>query len=174
MAMITFQTNPVQTCGELPAIGSIAPSFSLANIELENVTLETYTGKYKILSIVPSLDTPTCAASARKFNQKAVNLENTVVLIVSADLPFSQCRFCEIEGLHDVIALSTFRSTFATDYGVQIIDGALSGLTARAIVIMDEQNKILYTQLVPELAHEPDYESVFSALKSLFLSHQHL
>ncbi len=165
MATITFQTNPIQTCGELPAMGSDAPNFSLANIKLENVTLENYAGKRKVLSIVPSLDTPTCAASARKFNQKAANFENTVVLIVSADLPFAQCRFCEIEGLHDVIALSTFRSSFANDYGVEIRDSALAGLTARAIVIIDEQDKILYTQLVPELAHEPDYEAVFTALK---------
>lgn len=166
MATITFQTNPIQTCGELPAIGSNAPNFSLANIELKNITLENYAGKRKVLSIVPSLDTPTCAASARKFNQKAANFENTVVLIVSADLPFAQCRFCEIEGLDEIEVLSTFRSTFAADYGIQISDGALAGLTARAIVIIDEHNKILYTQLVPELAHEPDYESAFAALKS--------
>ncbi|MEI7840979.1 MAG: thiol peroxidase [Methylococcaceae bacterium] len=167
MATITFQAHAIQTCGDLPAIGSDAPNFSLANIELDNVTLANYAGKRKILNIVPSLDTPTCAASARKFNQKAANLENSVVLIVSADLPFAQCRFCEIEGLDDVQVLSTFRSTFATDYGVQIIDSALAGLTARAIVVIDEQNKIVYTQLVSELAHEPDYEAVFSALKSL-------
>jgi thiol peroxidase len=167
MAIITFQTNPIQTCGELPAIGSDAPDFLLTTIELEDVTLANYAGKRKVLSIVPSLDTPTCAASARKFNQKAANFENTVVLIVSADLPFAQCRFCEVEGLHDVVALSTFRSTFATDYGMQISDSALAGLTARAIVIIDEQNKILYTQLVPELAHEPDYEAAFSAMKHI-------
>lgn len=165
MATITFQNNPIQTCGELPAIGSNAPKFLLTNIDLNDVTLENYAGKRKILSIVPSLDTPTCAASARKFNQKASNLENTVVLIVSADLPFAQCRFCEIEVLDDIQVLSTFRSSFATDYGVQICDSTLAGLMARAIVIIDEQNKILYTQLVPELAHEPDYEAVFSALK---------
>jgi len=165
VATITFQNNPIQTCGELPAIGSNAPKFLLTNIDLNDVTLENYAGKRKILSIVPSLDTPTCAASARKFNQKASNLENTVVLIVSADLPFAQCRFCEIEVLDDIQVLSTFRSSFATDYGVQICDSTLAGLMARAIVIIDEQNKILYTQLVPELAHEPDYEAVFSALK---------
>lgn len=165
MATITFQGNSIQTCGELPAIGNDAPVFSLANSELQNVTLENYAGKRKILNIVPSLDTPTCAASARKFNQKAANLDNTVVLLVSADLPFAQCRFCEIESLDDVEALSTFRSSFATDYGVQISDSALAGLTARAVVIIDEYNKILYTQLVPELAHEPDYEAVFTALK---------
>jgi len=167
MATITFQTHEIQTSGDLPAIGSDAPDFSLANIELDNVTLANYAGKRKILNIVPSLDTPTCAASARKFNQKASNLENSVMLIVSADLPFAQCRFCEIEGLDDVQTLSTFRSTFATDYGVQIIDSALAGLTARAIVVIDERNKIIYTQLVSELAHEPDYEAVFTALKLL-------
>jgi thiol peroxidase len=167
MATITFQNNPIQTCGELPAIGSDAPIFSLANNALQNVTLENYAGKRKVLSIVPSLDTPTCAASARKFNQKAANLDNTVVLIVSADLPFAQCRFCEIEGLEDIDVLSSFRSNFATDYGVQIVDSALAGLTARAIVIIDEHNKILYTQLVNELAHEPDYEAVFAALKHI-------
>ncbi len=165
MTTITFQNNPIQTCGELPAIGSDAPNFSLTNIDLNDVTLENYAGKRKILSIVPSLDTPTCAASARKFNQKASNLENTIVLIVSADLPFAQCRFCETEVLDDIQVLSTFRSSFAIDYGVQICDSILAGLMARAIVIIDEQNKILYTQLVPELAHEPDYEAVFSALK---------
>lgn len=167
MATITFQNHPVHTCGELPAIGSDAPDFSLANSELQNVTLENYAGKRKILNIVPSLDTPTCAASARKFNQKATSLENTVMLMVSADLPFAQCRFCEIESLDNVEALSTFRSDFATDYGVQISDSALAGLTARAVVIIDEQNKILYTQLVPELAHEPDYEAVFNVLKHI-------
>lgn len=169
MATITFQTNPVQTCGDLPAMGSKAADFSLANNELEDVTLANYAGKRKILSIVPSLDTPTCAASARKFNQKAANLDNTVVLIISADLPFAQCRFFEIEGLHDVQALSTFRSTFASDYGVKIMDSALAGLTARAIVVIDEEDNVIYTQLVPELAHEPDYEAVFTALKQ----HQH-
>lgn len=167
MATITFQGNFVQTCGDLPAVGSSAPEFSLANNELNDVTLADYAGKRKILNIVPSLDTPTCAASARKFNQKASNLENTVVLIISADLPFAQCRFCEIEGLHDVTALSTFRSAFASNYGVQIVDTALKGLTARAIVVIDAEDKVIYTQLVPELAHEPDYEAVFTALKHI-------
>lgn len=165
MTTITFQGHPIQTCGDLPSVGRVAPSFSLANSALENVTLANYAGKRKILNIVPSLDTPTCAASARKFNQKATHLENTVVLVISADLPFAQCRFCEIEGLSDVQALSTFRSTFANDYGVQITNSALAGLTARAIVVIDEKDTVIYTQLVSELAHEPDYEAVFSALK---------
>jgi thiol peroxidase len=165
MAIITFQNHPVTTCGELPIVGSDAPAFSLANNELEEVTLQTYAGKRKILSIVPSLDTPTCAASARKFNQKASSFDNTVILVVSADLPFAQCRFCDTEGLDSVEALSSFRSSFGSDYGVDIVDGALAGLTARAVVVIDEHDKVIYTQLAPELAHELDYEAIINALK---------
>src|SRR5512137_105686 len=136
MATITFQGNQLHTSGELPAVGSKAPDFTLVNGKLADVTLETYAGKRKVLNIVPSLDTPTCAASTRKFNQKASHLDNTVVLAVSADLPFAQSRFCESEGLKDVIPLSTFRSSFSNDYGVTIVDTFLRGLTARAIVII--------------------------------------
>ncbi|MFA6164080.1 MAG: thiol peroxidase [Methylobacter sp.] len=164
MATITFQGKPLHTCGELPAIGSSAPAFSLVNSALVDVTLATYAGKKKVLNIVPSLDTPTCAASTRKFNQKASHLENTVVLVVSADLPFAQSRFCETEGLKDVIPLSTFRSSFANDYGVNIVDTFLAGLTARAIAIIDEHDKVIYTQLVNEVANEPDYESALAVL----------
>lgn len=165
MTIITFQGNPIQLSGELPKVGDDALNFSLTTHELKDVSLENFKGKRKILNIVPSLDTPTCAVSARKFNQKATQLENTVVLIISADLPFAQCRFCEIEGLHDVVALSTFRSQFALDYGVEIKDSVLAGLTARAVILIDEEDKILYVQLVPELAHEPDYEAIFAAIK---------
>jgi len=164
MATISFQGNPLHTSGELPAIDSKAPDFTLVNGKLADVTLATYTGKKKVLNIVPSLDTPTCAASTRKFNQKAGNLDNTVVLVISADLPFAQDRFCEVEGLKDVIPLSTFRSNFAEDYGVKLVDTFLAGITARAIVIIDEQDKVIYTQLVAELADEPDYESALAAL----------
>ena len=164
MATITFQGKPLHTCGELPAIGSSAPAFSLVSRALVDVTLATYAGKRKVLNIVPSLDTPTCAASTRKFNQKASHLENTVVLVVSADLPFAQSRFCETEGLKDVIPLSTFRSSFANDYGVNIVDTFLAGLTARAIVVIDENDKVIYTQLVNEVANEPDYESALAVL----------
>ena len=164
MATITFQGKPLHTCGELPAIGSSAPAFSLVNSALVDVNLATYAGKRKVLNIVPSLDTPTCAASTRKFNQKASHLDNTVVLVVSADLPFAQSRFCETEGLKDVIPLSTFRSSFANDYGVNIVDTFLAGLTARAIVIIDEHDKVIYTQLVNEVANEPDYESALAVL----------
>ncbi len=164
MATITFQGNPLHTSGELPAIGSKAPDFSLVNSKLMDVTLTTYTGKKKVLNIVPSLDTPTCAVSTRVFNEKASHLYNTVVLVISADLPFAQCRFCEVEDLKHVIPLSTFRSSFADDYGVKLVNTFLAGLTARAIVIIDEHDNVVYTQLVSELANEPDYESALAAL----------
>lgn len=164
MATITFQGNPLHTSGELPVTGSTAPDFTLVDNNLADVTLSTYAGKRKVLSIVPSLDTPTCAASARKFNEKASSLDNTVVLIISADLPFAQNRFCEAEGLKGVIPLSTFRSTFAEDYGIKLVDTVLAGLNARAIVILDENNTVIYTQLVEEIANEPDYESALAVL----------
>ena len=164
MATITFQGKPLHTCGELPAVGSKAPDFSLANGKLVDVTLATYAGKQKVLNIVPSLDTPTCAASTRKFNEKAAHFHNTVVLVVSADLPFAQCRFCEVEDLTHVIPLSTFRSSFADDYGVKLVDTFLAGLTARAVIIIDENDNVVYTELVSELANEPDYESALAAL----------
>ncbi len=164
MATISFQGKPLNTCGELPAIGSKAPDFTLVNGKLKDVNLASYAGKRKVLNIVPSLDTPTCAASTRKFNEKAAHLYNTVVLVISADLPFAQCRFCETEGLKDVIPLSTFRSNFAEDYGVTLIDTFLSGLTARAIVIVDENDRVVYTELVSELTNEPDYEGALAVL----------
>jgi thioredoxin-dependent peroxiredoxin len=164
MAAIKFQGKPLHTSGELPMVGNKAPDFTLVNSKLQDVTLASFAGKKKVLNIVPSLDTPTCATSTRKFNQKAANLTNAVVLVVSADLPFAQCRFCEVEGLKDVVALSTFRSSFADDYGVRLTDTFLAGLTARAIVIIDENDTVVYTQLVDELAHEPDYDSALAAL----------
>ncbi len=164
MATIKFQGSPLHTSGALPAVGSKAPDFSLVNGKLADVNLASYAGKKKILNIVPSLDTPTCAMSTRKFNEKASKLDNTVVLVISADLPFAQCRFCETEGLKDVIPLSTFRSSFADDYGVKLTDSILAGLTARAIVIIGEDNTVIYTQLVEELANEPDYDSALAIL----------
>ncbi|MCK4842290.1 MAG: thiol peroxidase [Methylococcales bacterium] len=164
MATIAFQGKPINTSGELPKVDEQAPDFSLVNGRLKNVSLANYKGKRKILSIVPSLDTPTCAASTRIFNQKASSLENTVVLIVSADLPFAQGRFCEAEGLKDVIPLSTFRSNFAETYGVKIIDSILAGLTTRAIIIIDESDKVIYTELVAEVVDEPDYESALAVI----------
>jgi len=165
MATITFQGKPLNTSGELPAVGSIAPDFSLVSGKLKEVSLATYKGKIKVLSIVPSLDTPTCAASTRIFNQKADNLENTVVLVISADLPFAQGRFCESEGLKDVTPLSSFRSNFADEYGVKISDTILAGLMTRAIVVIDEHDKVVYTELVAEVADEPNYEEALTACK---------
>ena len=164
MATITFQGKPLHTSGELPAVGDNALDFKLVNGKLVDVTLATYAGKKKILNIVPSLDTPTCAVSTRKFNEKAAGLDNTVVLVVSADLPFAQGRFCEAEGLKDVVPVSTFRSSFADDYGIKLVDSILAGLTARAVVIIDENDTVIYTQLVSEIADEPDYDSAFAAL----------
>jgi thiol peroxidase len=164
MSVITFQGKPIHTCGELPSVGEMAPDFLLTSSRLVEVSLADFSGKKKLLNIVPSLDTPTCAISARKFNEKASRLKNTVVLMVSADLPFAQDRFCGKEKLKDIIPLSSFRSTFSDDYGVRIIDSILAGLTARAIVIIDEDDKIIYTQLIQEIAEEPDYESALEAL----------
>jgi thiol peroxidase len=165
MTTITFQGKPLHTSGELPAVGSKAPDFTLVNGKLADVTLATYVGKKKVLNIVPSLDTPTCATSTRVFNEKAAHLYNTVVLVISADLPFAQCRFCEVEGLKHVIPLSTFRSNFSDDYGVKLVDTFLAGLTARAVIIIDEHDNVIYTQLVSEIADEPDYESALTVLK---------
>ncbi|WP_445372922.1 thiol peroxidase [Methylomonas sp. HW2-6] len=164
MATITFQGKPINTVGDLPAVGSPAPDFLLTNRKMQDVGLAEFAGKRKVLNIVPSLDTPTCAASTRKFNEKAAHLPNTVVLAVSADLPFAQVRFCEIEGIKHVVPLSTFRSSFAHDYGVELLDSILAGLTARAIVIIDEHNTVIYTQLVNEIADEPDYSAALATL----------
>jgi len=167
MTIITFQGKPIETNGALPLLGTKAPDFTLVNGKLADVTLATYKGKRKILNIVPSIDTPTCAASTLKFNEKAAHLQNTVVLVISADLPFAQCRFCSNESLHHVIPLSTFRSTFAEDYGVKLVDSLLAGLTARAIVVINEKDRVIYTQLVTELSDEPDYKSALAALSDL-------
>jgi thiol peroxidase len=164
MATITFQGKPINTCGDLPAIGSQAPDFKLTNRKMQDIGLEAFAGKRKVMNIVPSLDTPTCATSTRKFNEKAAHLDNTVVLAISADLPFAQARFCEIEGIKHVTALSTFRSNFAHDYGVELLDSILAGLTARAIVVIDENDQVIYTELVKEIADEPDYASALAAL----------
>lgn len=165
MATIKFQGKPLHTNGELPVVGSQAPDFKLANGKLKDVSLAAFAGKHKIMNIIPSLDTPTCAMSTRKFNEKANKLDNTVVLVISADLPFAQCRFCESEGLDNVIPLSTFRSTFPQDYGIELTDSILAGLCARAVLVLDEADKVVHAQLVEELANEPDYDAVLSVLK---------
>ena len=164
MATITFQGKPINTCGELPAVGNPAPDFRLTNRKMQDVGLAEFAGKRKVLNIVPSLDTPTCQTSTRKFNEKAAHLHNTVVLTISADLPFAQARFCEIEGIKHVVALSTFRSSFGNDYGVNLLDSILAGLTARAILVIDENDQIIHQQLVSEIADEPDYASALAAL----------
>lgn len=165
MATVTFKGDPVSTVGELPAIGSDAPGFRLVNTRLKDVSLHDFSGKKKILNIFPSIDTAVCASSVRKFNESASQLADTVVLCISADLPFAQGRFCGTEELKDVVPLSMMRSrSFAKDYGVLIEDGPLAGLSARAIVVLNADNKVLYTQLVKELTDEPDYDAAIKAL----------
>jgi thioredoxin-dependent peroxiredoxin len=166
MAQVTLKGNPIHTNGELPALGASAPAFKLTGADLKDVSLADYPGKKKVLNIVPSLDTPTCATSTRKFNQQASSLANTVVLVVSADLPFASKRFCATEGLQNVVPLSLMRDKdFAKDYGVLIQDGPLQGITARAVVVIDENDKVVYRQLVPEIGQEPDYDSALKAAK---------
>jgi thiol peroxidase len=165
MATVTLKGNAIHTIGDLPAVGAKAPELrGLVSADLQEVSLATYQGKRKVLNIVPSLDTPVCATSTRKFNEKASNLPNTVVLVVSCDLPFAAKRFCTTEGLKNVVTLSLMRSReFAKDYGVLLIDGPLAGLTARAVVVLDASDKVVHQQLVPEIAQEPDYDAALAA-----------
>ena len=165
MAKITLHGNDINTNGDLPPIGDQAPDFSLVDRELNEVNLETYRGKKKLLNIVPSLDTPTCALSTKKFNDAAKTEENTVFLMISADLPFAMSRFCTAEGTDNVMPLSMMRSRqFAKDYGVLIEDGPLAGIAARAIVVLDEHDKVVHTELVSEIADEPNYNAALALL----------
>ncbi len=165
MAKITLQGNEIHTNGSLPEIGSVAPDFTLVNKDLENVSLSSFPGKKKLLSIVPSLDTPVCATSTKKLNDYAKEHEDSVVLIIAADLPFAMSRFCGVEELENIITLSEMRSKdFSNDYGIQIVDGPLAGITARAVVVLDQDNSVVHTELVNEIAHEPDYEAALQAL----------
>ncbi len=166
MASVTLKGNPVSIGGNLPTAGQTAPDFQLADAKRNLVGLDAFAGKRKILNIFPSIDTPTCATSVRTFNKKASEASNTVVLCISADLPFAQSRFCGAEGIENVATLSTFRDTakFAKDYGVQIVDSSLAGLTARAVVVLDEHNKVLHSELVGEIADEPDYAAALAVL----------
>jgi thiol peroxidase len=165
MAEITLRGNTIHTSGELPKVGSEAPGFRLVTQDLRDVSLHEYAGKRKVLNIFPSVDTPTCATSVRTFNAKASQLDNTAVLCISADLPFAQARFCGAEGLANVVSLSMMRDRhFAKDYGVLIEDGPLAGLTARAVVVLDADNKVLHGELVKEIADEPDYAAALKAL----------
>ena len=165
MATITFKGNPVETNGHLPAVGGAAPDLRLVTADLRDITLADFAGKKKLLNIVPSLDTSVCALSTHKFNEHVKAHPDTVVLVISADLPFAQKRFCGNEGVSNVVTLSMMRSrNFAKDYGVLMESGPLAGLTARAVVVLDENNVVRYTELVPEIAQEPNYEAALAAL----------
>jgi thiol peroxidase len=165
MATITLKGSPIQTNGQLPSVGSVAPDFHLVDKDLNDVKLAAYKGKKKLLNIVPSLDTSVCATSTKKFNDYAKGRDDLVILIISADLPFAQGRFCKAEGVSNVVTLSMMRSrNFAKDYGVLIQDGPLAGITARAVVVLDEYDRVMYTELVPEIAQEPNYERALAAL----------
>jgi thioredoxin-dependent peroxiredoxin len=167
MAKITFKGNAVHTAGTLPAVGSAAPDFKLTKSDLGDLSLKDYRGRKVVLNIFPSLDTPVCAASVRRFNAEASKLDNTTVLCISRDLPFAQGRFCAAEGLNNVITASEYKdSSFSDAYGVRIQDGPLAGLLSRAVVVVDENGKVKYTEQVPEIAHEPDYARALAALKS--------
>lgn len=165
MATVTLQGNACNTNGDLPAVGSSAPDFRLTDGKLNDVSLADYSGRKKILNIVPSLDTPTCATSTKVFNERIAGRDDAVVLVVSADLPFAQGRFCSAEGTDNVIPLSMMRDNgFAKDYGVLITDGPLEGITARAVVVIDENGTVVHTQLVGEIADEPDYDAALAVI----------
>lgn len=166
METTAFKGSPVHTCGHLPHTGSLAPRFTLTRGDLTELRSEELKGRRIVLNIFPSLDTAVCATSVRKFNQLAASLDNTTVVAVSKDLPFAQSRFCTTEGIENLIAASAFRSPeFAREYGIEMVDGPLAGLLARAVVIIDETGRIVYTELVPEITHEPNYEAALKALK---------
>ena len=166
MATITLKGNPIETIGDLPAVGSKVPGFNLTDTDLQDKTLSDFSGKKLILNIFPSLDTPVCAASVRKFNSEAASLENTAVLCISADLPFAHKRFCESDGLDNVHPLSTFRSPqFGKDFGAEITTGPLAGLLSRAVVVVDSEGVVKYVEQVPEIAQDPDFDAALAAIK---------
>jgi len=165
MATVTLKGSPIHTNGNLPKVGGPAPDFKLVNKDLNDVSLGNFKGKKKLLNIVPSLDTSVCATSTRKFNNYAKGRQDVVIMSVSADLPFAQSRFCQAEHIDNVITLSMMRSRdFAVDYGVLIQDGPLAGISARAVVVLDERDRVLYAELVPEIAQEPNYDKALAAL----------
>ena len=162
----TLGGTPVQLNGNFPKAGQTAPAFSLVNKDLQDITLDSFGNKCKVLNIVPSLDTPTCQASARRFNQAAGNLSNAVVIDISADLPFAMARFCSGEGLNNVVNLSIMRGReFLRNYGVEIASGVLTGLAARAVIVLDGNNVVRYTELVSEIKNEPNYDAALAALQ---------
>ena len=167
MALIKLAGKPINTNGELPEAGQKAPAFKLVSTKLKKVGLDRYTGQRKLLNIVPSLDTPTCARSTRKFNELALNYPDVVFLVIAADLPFAMQRFCQQEQLKNVVSLSLMCSPqFAEDYGVLMLDGPLAGITARAVLVLETDNTVLYRQLVDDIKNEPDYDAALKALKS--------
>lgn len=167
MAEVKFKSTPIHTSGELPKVGSRAPDFILIDNSLKEVSLKDFEGKKKILSIVPSLDTAVCSLSAKKFNEAIKSYPEVQVLVISADLPFAQTRVCSQENLKNVTSLSLMRSKdFAKNYGVLIQDGPLAGLCARAVIVLDEQNDVLYIELVPEITQEPNYDKALKALST--------
>ncbi len=164
MAQITLRGNPFNTVGELPAVGSAAPAFALTGVDLGAVTNEQFGGKPVVLNIFPSIDTPVCATSVRTFNERAA-ADGATVVNVSKDLPFAQKRFCGAEGIENVITASAFRDSFGDDYGIALADGPMAGLLARAIVVIGADGNVAYTELVPEIAQEPDYDAALAAAK---------
>jgi thiol peroxidase len=164
MAEVTLGGNPVHTSGELPAVGAPAPTFSLVGADLSEFDASEFAGKNVILNIFPSIDTPTCATSVRQFNERAAGMDETVVVCVSADLPFALGRFCGAEGIANVRTGSTFRSDFGSQYGVTLTDGKLQGVLARAVVVIGPDGHVKHTELVSEIAHEPDYDAALAAL----------
>lgn len=165
MANIKLHGNEVHTVGNLPEIGSTVHDFKLVNQELGIKSLKDYAGKKKVFNIFPSIDTPVCANSTRKFNQEATSLENTVVLAISRDLPFALGRFCAAEGLNNIETLSDFRGDFGENYGVTITNSPLEGLLSRAVIVADENGKVIYTEQVPEITQEPNYKAALDSLK---------
>jgi thiol peroxidase len=166
MANVTLGGNPITVAGTFPKKGDTAPDFTLTAKDLKDMGLKDFAGKRKVLNIVPSLDTPVCAKSTRVFNEKAGALPDTVVLVISADLPFAAGRFCTAEGINNVVTLSTMRgSDFKTKYGVDITSGPLKGATARAVIVLDANNKVLHSELVPEIKQEPNYDAALAAIK---------
>ncbi|WP_028974749.1 thiol peroxidase [Spirochaeta cellobiosiphila] len=166
MSTITFQGNPIETIGSLPSVGSQAPDFTLTKGDLSDVSLADFKGKWKILNIVPSLDTGVCAKSAKEFNDEVKNYSNLVVLNISRDLPFAATRFCSAEGVDNIIPLSEMRDqSFGKTYGVTMTTGPLAGIHSRAVVVLDDQDKVVYTEQVPEIAQEPNYVEALKVVK---------
>lgn len=166
MSTVTFNGDPINVGGRFPQVGDIAPSFMLVDKDLNDVSLSQFAGRIKILNIVPSLDTSVCAESARKFNAAATSLPNTVVILISADLPFAQGRICAQENLDHIVTLSTMRGRdFHKEYGVMITDYPLAGLTARAVIVLDQQDRVVHAELVPEIGREPNYAAALAAVR---------